>query len=66
MGGEALAKPEISIDDATANAADTFLGVQSFISNRGLAFSLNLVQLRILAHFAIVCNRSLGDIPLKC
>lgn len=57
MRGDALAKPEIS-NDATANAADTFLGVQSFISNRGLAFSLNPAQLRVLVPFAIVRNRS--------
>ena len=61
MRGDALAKPEISNDDATANAADTFLGVQSFISNRGLAFSLNPAQLRVLVPFAIVRNRSSAD-----
>ena len=36
--GEAFANPEISNEDATANAAGIFLRAQSFISNRHLAF----------------------------
>jgi hypothetical protein len=36
--GEAFANPEISNEDATANAAGAFLRTQSFISIRHPAF----------------------------